>query len=112
MDFLMFYGMTCLSFFLDIVLMDSDRLSMYFRIDYYRFRNYRNIGAVFVSDNIVSISFSRKKNENKSDLTSYRFHPYRYVPNYSPLSAACFNRSRYRDLGLSSEQSIQHNICG
>jgi hypothetical protein len=60
--------------------MDSDRLSMYFRIDYYRFRNYRNIGAVFVSDNIVSISFSRKKNENKSDLTSYRSFPLVFIP--------------------------------
>jgi hypothetical protein len=34
---------------------------MYFSIDYYRFRNYQNIDAVLVSDNIVSISFSRKK---------------------------------------------------
>jgi hypothetical protein len=57
MVLLMFYSLTCLSFFLDIVLMDS----IYFSIDYYRFRNYRNVGVVFVSDNIVSISFSRKK---------------------------------------------------
>jgi hypothetical protein len=41
---------------------------MYFSIGYYRFRNYRNIGAVFVFDNIVSILFSRKKCENESDL--------------------------------------------
>jgi hypothetical protein len=44
---------------------------MYFPIDYYRFRNYWNIGVVFVSDNIVSILFS-KKYENESDLASYR----------------------------------------
>jgi hypothetical protein len=45
---------------------------MYFPIDYYRFRNYRNIDAVFVSDNIISILFLRKKYKNKSDLVSYR----------------------------------------
>jgi hypothetical protein len=38
-------------------------LSMYFPIDYYHFRNYWNIGALFVSDdNIISISILRKKN--------------------------------------------------
>jgi hypothetical protein len=29
-----------------------------FSIGYYRFQNYRNVDAVFVFDNIVSISFS------------------------------------------------------
>jgi hypothetical protein len=54
---------------------------MYFPIDYYRFRNYRNIGAVFVSDNIVSISFSRKRCENESDLAFYRSFPIVFIPN-------------------------------
>jgi len=54
---------------------------MYFPIDYYRFRNYRNIGAVFVFDNIVSISFSRKKCDNKSDLATYRSFPIVFIPN-------------------------------
>jgi hypothetical protein len=53
---------------------------MYFPIDYYRFRNYRNIGAVFVFDNIVSISFSRKRCENESDLASYRSFPIVFIP--------------------------------
>jgi hypothetical protein len=71
MDCFMFYGLTCLSFF-RYRSYGFRSLSMYFSIDYYRFRNYRNIGAVFVSDNIVSISFSRKNSENESDLVSYR----------------------------------------
>ena len=50
-------------------------LSTYFLINFYRFRNYRNIGAVFVSDNIASILFSRKKCKSESDLASYRFRP-------------------------------------
>jgi hypothetical protein len=49
---------------------------MYFPIDYYRFQNYRNIGAVFVSDNIVSILFSRKRCENESDLPIDRFRSF------------------------------------
>ena len=51
---------------------------MYLLIGYYRFQSHRNIGVIFVFDNIVSISFSRKKYENESDLGSYpinRFHP-------------------------------------
>jgi hypothetical protein len=53
---------------------------MYFPIDYYHFRNYRNISAVFVSDNIVSISFSRKRYENESDLASYPSFPVVFIP--------------------------------
>jgi hypothetical protein len=60
MDLLMFYGLACLSF-LRISLSGFQSLSMYFSIDYYCFQNYQNIDAIFVSDNIVSISFSRKK---------------------------------------------------
>jgi hypothetical protein len=56
-------------------------LSMYFLIDYYCFWNYRNIGAVFVSDNIVSISFSRKKNENDNDLALYRSFLIVFIPS-------------------------------
>jgi hypothetical protein len=56
-------------------------LSMYFSIDYYCFRNYRNISVVFISDNIVSISISRKKCENESDLTFYRSFPIVFIPN-------------------------------
>jgi hypothetical protein len=69
MALLMFYSLTCLSFF-RYRSHGFRSLSIYFSIDYYRFRNYRNVGVVFVSDNIVSISFSRKKCENKSDLAS------------------------------------------
>jgi hypothetical protein len=69
MDLLMFYGLACLSFF-RYRSHGFRSLSMYFPNDYYRFRNYRNIGAVFVSGNIVSISFSRKRCENESDLAS------------------------------------------
>jgi hypothetical protein len=57
---------------------------MYFPIDYYRFRNYRNIGAVFISDNIVSISFSRKRCENESDLAFYRSFPIVFIPKSDP----------------------------
>lgn len=66
---LLMFGLECLSFsripFLSIstvVIVFSDRL--------YRFRTYWNIGAVFVSDNTVSISFLTKKSETKSDLAS------------------------------------------
>ena len=38
-----------------------------FSIVYFYFRNYHNIDAVFVSNNIVSFLFSMKKYENKSD---------------------------------------------
>ena len=61
MALLMFYGLTCLSF-LGYRSYGFRSLSMYFPIDYYRFRNYRNIGTVFVSNDIVSI----------------RFHPYNF----------------------------------
>ena len=70
MALLMFYGLACLSFF-RCHSYGFRSLSMYFPIDYFHFQNYRNIGAVFVSDNIVSISFSKKKYENESDLASY-----------------------------------------
>jgi len=59
MALLMFYGLVCLS----SRGYHSHRfrsLSMYFPIDYYHFLNYRNIGDVFISQNIVSISYSRK----------------------------------------------------
>jgi hypothetical protein len=81
MDLLMFYSLACLSFF-RYRSRGFQSLSMYFSIDYYRFRNYRNIGAVFVSDNIVSISFSRKRCENESDLASYRSFPIVFIPKY------------------------------
>jgi hypothetical protein len=81
MDLLMFYSLACLSFF-RYRSHGFQSLSMYFSIDYYRFRNYRNIGAVFVSDNIVSISFSRKRCENESDLASYRSFPIVFIPKY------------------------------
>jgi D-lyxose ketol-isomerase len=55
---------------------------MYFPIDYYRFQNYQNIDAVFVSNNIVSISFSRKRCENESDLASYRSFPIVFIPTH------------------------------
>jgi hypothetical protein len=79
MDLLMFYSLACLSFF-RYRFHGFRSLSMYFPIDYYRFRNYRNIGAVFVSDNIVSISFSRKRCENESDLAFYRSFPIVFIP--------------------------------
>jgi hypothetical protein len=71
MDLLIFYGLACLLCF-RYRSHGFRSLSMYFPIDYHRFRNYRNIGAVFVSDNIVLTSFSRKNYENESDLASYR----------------------------------------
>jgi hypothetical protein len=80
----MFYSLACLSFFR----YRSQRfrsLSMYFLIDYYRFRNYRNIGAVFVSNNIVLISFLRKRCENESDLASYRSFPIVFIPTVGSL---------------------------
>jgi hypothetical protein len=61
MDLLMFYGLACVYHFKGYRSHGFQWLSVYFPIDYYRFRNYRNISAVFVFDNIVSISFSRKK---------------------------------------------------
>jgi hypothetical protein len=79
MALLMFYSLTCLSFF-RYRSHGFRSLSIYFSIDYYRFQNYRNVGVVFVSDNIVSISFSRKKCENKSDLASYRSFPTIFIP--------------------------------
>jgi hypothetical protein len=77
-DLLMFYSLACLSFF-RYRSHGFRSLSMYFPIDYYRFRNYQNICAVFVSDNIVSISFSRKRCENESDLASYRSFPIVFI---------------------------------
>jgi hypothetical protein len=65
-------------------------LSMYFPIDYYRFRNYRIIAAVFVSDNIVSISFSRKKYEIESDLVSYQSFPIVFIPRNSTIFPSYF----------------------
>jgi hypothetical protein len=53
---------------------------MYFPIDYYRFRNYRNIGVVFISDNIVSILFLKKKYKKESDSVFYRPFPIVFVP--------------------------------
>jgi hypothetical protein len=48
--------------FEEIVLMDSDHYRCIFRLTtIVFFRNYQNIGAVLVSNNIVSISFWRKK---------------------------------------------------
>jgi hypothetical protein len=98
MNFLMFYSLACLSFFR----YRSHRfrsLSMYFPFDYYRFRNYRNIGAVFVFDNIVSISFSRKICENESDLASYRSFPIVFIPTRN-VERGTVPRSRWlwRDL--------------
>jgi hypothetical protein len=78
MDLLMFYSLACLSFF-RYRSHGFRSLSMYFPIDYYRFRNYRNIDVVFAFDNIVSISFSRKRRENKSNLTSYRSFPIVFI---------------------------------
>jgi hypothetical protein len=77
MTLLMFYSLTCLSFF-RYCSYGFRSLSIYFSIDYYRFRNYRNIGVVFVSDNIVSISFSRKKNMKIKVIWSLidRFRPF------------------------------------
>jgi hypothetical protein len=83
-DLLMFYSLACLSFF-RYRSYGFRSLSMYFPIDYYRFRNYRNIGAVFVFDNIVSISFSRKRCENESDLASYRSFPIVFIPRHDPV---------------------------
>jgi hypothetical protein len=76
MDLLIFYGLACLSFLMILfswipIVIDvfSDRLL--------HFRNYWNISAVFVSNNIVSISFSRKKCEIESDLASF---PIVFIP--------------------------------
>jgi hypothetical protein len=61
---------------------------MYFSIDYYRFRNYQNIGVVFVSDNIVSILFLRKRCENESDLASYRSFLIVFIPKHQLLAVS------------------------
>jgi hypothetical protein len=61
MALLMFYSLACLSF-LGYRSHGFRLLLIYFSIDYYRFRNYRNISVVFISENIVSILFFRKKN--------------------------------------------------
>jgi hypothetical protein len=87
MDLLMFYSLTCLSFF-RYRSHGFRSLSMYFPIDYYRFRNYRNIGAVFVSNNIVLISFLRKRCENESDLASYQSFPIVFIPKRDERSGS------------------------
>ena len=51
---------------------------------YFRFRNYRITDAVFISDNIISFSFSMKKMWkwkwwSLSPIFSDRFHPYLYT---------------------------------
>ena len=66
--------------------MDSDRYRCIFPIDYYRFRNYQNIGVVFVPDNIVSILFSKKKCENENDLASYLSFSIVFIPIGQPRS--------------------------
>jgi hypothetical protein len=83
----MFYSLACLSFF-RYRSHGFRSLSMYFPIDYYRFRNYRNIDVVFVSDNIVSISFSRKRCENESDLAFYRSFPIVFIPSRNTTAAS------------------------
>jgi hypothetical protein len=76
MALLMFYVLTCFSFF-RYHSYGFRSLSMYFLIDYYHFRNYRNISVVFISENIVSISFSRKNVKIKVIWPPVdRFRPY------------------------------------
>ena len=52
--------------FLNTVLMGFDRYWCVFSTVYFRFRNYRNTGAVFVSENTVPFSFPIKKYESKN----------------------------------------------
>jgi hypothetical protein len=74
-DLLMFYSLACLSFF-RYRFHGFRSLSMYFLIDYYRFRNYRNIGAVFVSDFVFEKKMWKRKWFSLLSIVSYHFHPY------------------------------------
>ena len=81
MALLMFYGLACLSFF-RYRSHGFRSLSIYFLIDYFHFRNYRNISVIFVFDNIISILFLRKKCENEIDLAFYQSFPFVFIPNH------------------------------
>jgi len=48
---------------------------------YFRFRNYRNTGAVFVFENTVPLSFLMKKYESKSGGVFRRPFPTVFIPN-------------------------------
>ena len=51
---------------------------------YFRFRNYRNTGAVFVSENTVPLLFPIKNCESKSGGVFRRLFPTVFIPSLSP----------------------------
>ena len=61
MDLLMFYGLACLSFLRISFSQIPIVIDVIFDQLLFFFRNYHNIDAIFVFDNIVSILFSRKQ---------------------------------------------------
>jgi hypothetical protein len=82
-DLFIFDSLTCLSF-IGYCSHGFWSFSIYFLINYYHVRNYRNIGAVFVFENIVLISFLRKKWKQKWFglllMVSDRFYPTIHPP--------------------------------
>ena len=48
---------------------------------YFRFRNYRNTGVVFISENIIPLSFPMKKYKSENDGVFRRSFPTVFIPN-------------------------------
>ena len=88
MDLLMFYGLACLSFLRISFLCIMIVIDVFF-IDSYR--NYQNIDVVFVSDNIVSILFSRQRSKTESDLAFYWSFPIVFIPSQGAIDESKIN---------------------